>query len=114
MVLIETVARFLALLARCRTLGEIVDAGHTRGRDLALEVLSSLLEAVMLAEVWTQVYERIAVLALEHRTTLVFVNTRRMAEAASPGNCRTGSARSTSPRTTAAWPRTCASTPSSV
>ncbi len=75
---IETVARFLvgAGAADC----EIVDAGHIRGRDLALEVPSSPLEAVMSAEVWTQVYERIATLAQEHRTTLVFVNTRRMAE----------------------------------
>jgi ATP-dependent Lhr-like helicase len=75
---IETVARFLVGTAAedC----EIVDAGHIRGRDLALEVPSSPLEAVMSAEVWTQVYERIATLAQEHRTTLVFVNTRRMAE----------------------------------
>src|SRR5271155_2982919 len=75
---IETVARFLvgAGAADC----EIVDAGHIPGRDLALEVPSSPLEAVMSAEVWTQVYERIATLAQEHRNTLVFVNTRRMAE----------------------------------
>ena len=59
---------------------EIVDAGHVRARDLALEVPSSPLEAVMSAEVWTQVYDRIAELSQEHRTTLVFVNTRRMAE----------------------------------
>src|SRR5271170_2345193 len=75
---IETVARFLVGAGRPDC--EIVDAGHIRGRDLALEVPSSPLEAVMSAEVWTQVYERIAKLAQEHRTTLVFVNTRRMAE----------------------------------
>src|SRR6202042_1829359 len=68
---IETVARFLvgAGAADC----EIVDAGHIRGRDLPFEVPDSPLEAVMSAEVWTQVYERIAALAQEHRTTLVFV-----------------------------------------
>src|SRR5271155_5768173 len=75
---IEPVARFLVGAERPDC--EIVDAGHIRGRDLALEVPSSPLEAVMSAEVWTQVYERIATLVQEHRTTLVFVNTRRMAE----------------------------------
>lgn len=60
----------------------IVDSGHVRVRDLALEVPSSPLEAVMSHEVWEQVYQRLAQLAGEHRTTLIFVNTRRMAERA--------------------------------
>ena len=51
-----------------------------RERDLALEVPPSPLEAVMSGEVWQQVYARLAELTREHRTTLVFVNTRRMAE----------------------------------
>ena len=58
----------------------IVDAGHIRPRDLALEVPASPLEAVMSNEVWEQVYARLAELIAAHRTTLVFVNTRRMAE----------------------------------
>jgi ATP-dependent Lhr-like helicase len=58
----------------------IVDAGHIRAREIALEVPSAPLEAVMSAEVWEQVYGRLAELVEEHRTTLVFVNTRRMAE----------------------------------
>jgi ATP-dependent Lhr-like helicase len=58
----------------------IVDMGHARARDLALEVPRSPLEAVMSGEVWTEVYDRLAELILEHRTTLVFVNTRRLAE----------------------------------
>ena len=58
----------------------IVDTGHQRARDLALEVPDSPLEAVMSAEVWQQVYDRLARLIEAHRTTLVFVNTRRMAE----------------------------------
>ena len=74
---IETVAKFLTGGAgNC----EIIDAGHVRDRDLALEVPGSPLEAVMSAEVWSEVYDRVAALAREHRTTLVFVNTRRMAE----------------------------------
>ena len=58
----------------------IIDAGHQRRRDLALEVPGSPLEAVMSKEVWTEVYARLTELIEQHRTTLVFVNTRRMAE----------------------------------
>jgi ATP-dependent Lhr-like helicase len=58
----------------------VVDSGHYRARDLQLEVPPSPLEAVMSAEVWDQVYDRLAELIEGHRTTIVFVNTRRMAE----------------------------------
>jgi ATP-dependent Lhr-like helicase len=58
----------------------IVDMGHARARDLAIEVPRSPLEAVMSGQVWTEVYDRLAELVREHRTTLVFVNTRRLAE----------------------------------
>src|SRR5258707_9617561 len=58
----------------------IVDSGHIRQLDLALEIPSSPLEAVMSAEVWEEVNSRIAELISQHRTTLVFVNTRRLAE----------------------------------
>jgi ATP-dependent helicase Lhr and Lhr-like helicase len=75
---IEEVARFLtgSLDTECA----IVDAGHIRERDLALELPPSPLEAVMSGDVWQQVYARLADLARAHRTTLIFVNTRRMAE----------------------------------
>ena len=58
----------------------IIDTGHQRPRDLALDIPESPLEAVMSAEVWQQVYDHLARLIEAHRTTLVFVNTRRMAE----------------------------------
>ncbi|MGI4858112.1 MAG: DEAD/DEAH box helicase, partial [Janthinobacterium lividum] len=58
----------------------IVDIGHIRERDLALEVPPVPLDAVMANEVWERVYDRLAELVVQHRTTLVFVNTRRMAE----------------------------------
>ncbi|MCY0388715.1 DEAD/DEAH box helicase [Robbsia sp. Bb-Pol-6] len=58
----------------------IVDIGHIRERDLALEVPPVPLDAVMANEVWERVYDRLAELAVQHRTTLIFVNTRRMAE----------------------------------
>ncbi|HVO89839.1 MAG TPA: helicase-related protein, partial [Casimicrobiaceae bacterium] len=83
---IEEVARFLtgvdATGAGAASDCAIVDTGHVRPRDLALEVPSSPLEAVMSHEVWQQVYMRLAELAITHRTTLIFVNTRRMAERA--------------------------------
>ncbi|MDO6462394.1 DEAD/DEAH box helicase [Granulosicoccaceae sp. 1_MG-2023] len=60
----------------------IVDTGHTRERDLAIEVPDSPLEAVMSNEVWEEVYDRLAELCRSHRTTLIFVNTRRLAERA--------------------------------
>lgn len=58
----------------------IIDAGYQRDLDLAIEVPGSPLEAVMSNEVWAEVYTRLADLIQAHRTTLVFVNTRRLAE----------------------------------
>jgi ATP-dependent helicase Lhr and Lhr-like helicase len=59
---------------------EIIDTGHQRQRDLGIEVPDSPLESVMSGEVWTQIYDRLTGLIKAHSTTLVFVNTRRMAE----------------------------------
>ena len=74
---VERVARFLVGPERpCA----IVDVGHARRRDLAIEVPPVPLGAVMATDVWGLLYDRIAALAREHRTTLVFVNTRRLAE----------------------------------
>ncbi|RON10981.1 ATP-dependent DNA helicase [Pseudomonas brassicacearum] len=74
---IEAVSRFLVGTDRpC----EIVDIGHARPRDLGIEVPPVPLSAVMANDVWELVYDRIAALAREHRTTLIFVNTRRLAE----------------------------------
>src|SRR5205823_9828455 len=58
----------------------IVDAGYKRQLDIAVELPGSPLEAVMSNEVWAEVYNRLAELIEAHRTTLVFVNTRRLAE----------------------------------
>ncbi len=59
---------------------EIVDVGYSRRRDLAIELPQTPLQAVMSGDVWGEVYTRLAELIEQHRTTLVFVNTRRMAE----------------------------------
>jgi ATP-dependent Lhr-like helicase len=79
---IEEVARFLVGVRGDHGSSEctIVDSGHARSRDLAIEVPPAPLEAVMSGEVWTQIYDRLAELSRAHRTTLVFVNTRRAAE----------------------------------
>jgi ATP-dependent helicase Lhr and Lhr-like helicase len=58
----------------------IVNEGHGRPMDLAVEIPRSELDTVMAHEVWEEYYDRLAELAGEHRTTLVFVNTRKMAE----------------------------------
>jgi ATP-dependent Lhr-like helicase len=58
----------------------IIDLGHQRARDLALALPDSPLEAVMSGEVWGEIYDQLASLAATHRSVLVFVNTRRMAE----------------------------------
>ncbi|MBC3384868.1 DEAD/DEAH box helicase [Pseudomonas sp. SWRI179] len=74
---IEAVSRFLVGEGRAC---DIVDIGHARPRDLDIEVPPVPLSAVMANDVWELVYNRLAELAREHRTTLVFVNTRRLAE----------------------------------
>src|SRR5436309_876763 len=81
---IAEVARFLVGTRGLDEVGNprcaIVDSGHSRKMDLAIELPGSPLEAVMSNEVWTEVYLRLADLIEAHRTTLVFVNTRRLAE----------------------------------
>ncbi len=81
---IEEVARFLVGTRNVDESGNpncaIIDIGHRRELDLAIEIPKSPLEAVMSNEIWEEVYSRLAELIQAHRTTLVFVNTRRMAE----------------------------------
>src|SRR3546814_3105143 len=83
---IAEVARFLVGAAAVAMDGTpdcaIVDIGYDRPRDLALELPPVPLQAVMSNEQWELVYARLAELVAAHRTTLVFVNTRRMAERA--------------------------------
>ncbi len=58
----------------------IVDIGHVRERDLGLELPDTPLDAVMSTDAWEEIYDRLTELVSAHRTTLVFVNTRRLAE----------------------------------
>src|SRR6185369_10875810 len=81
---IEEVARFLVgtenvdpnNVPNCT----IIDSGHARKLDLAIELPESPMSAVMSGEVWDEVYDRLTQLIRQHHTTLVFVNTRRLAE----------------------------------
>src|SRR5204863_9704339 len=80
---IEAVAAWLTG-ARAQANGDahpcaIIDEGHRREIDVALELPGSPLSAVMSAEVWEEVYDRLAALIAAHRTTLGFVSTRRLA-----------------------------------
>ncbi|THJ18764.1 MAG: DEAD/DEAH box helicase [Nitrospira sp. CG24B] len=74
---IELVADFLV---GARPHPTIVDVGHRRELDLAVEVPKDELSAVATNAIWSEVYDRVAELVRQHRSTLVFVNTRRLAE----------------------------------
>ncbi|SPE33395.1 hypothetical protein SBA6_280044 [Candidatus Sulfopaludibacter sp. SbA6] len=58
----------------------VVNVGHRREMDLAVEVPRDELGPVASNEMWGEIYDRTAALIRENRTTLVFVNTRRLAE----------------------------------
>jgi ATP-dependent Lhr-like helicase len=73
---IESVARFLTGGAECR----IIDTGHRRRLDLAIELPDSPLEAVLSQQAAKEIYDRMTALIEAHKTTLIFVNTRRLAE----------------------------------
>ena len=80
---IEDVARFLVgadVDASGKPDCTIIDTGHVRERDLAIALPGSPLQAVMANEVWEEIYDRLTHLVQSHRTTLIFVNTRRLAE----------------------------------
>ncbi|HYK54575.1 MAG TPA: DEAD/DEAH box helicase [Candidatus Eremiobacteraceae bacterium] len=71
---VEEVARFLSPQA------SIVNIGHRREMDLAVEVPQDELGPVASNEAWADIYDRLTTHVREHRTTLIFVSTRRLAE----------------------------------
>ncbi len=75
---VETAARLL--VGAARPLPAIVNVGQRRDLDLAVEMLRDELGAVCTHEQWAEIYDRVADLARAHRSTLVFVNTRRLVE----------------------------------
>jgi ATP-dependent Lhr-like helicase len=68
------------MLCGTRPSPTIVDVGQRRDLDLKIEVLEDELGAVCTNEQWGEVYDRVADLARAHRSTIVFVNTRRLVE----------------------------------
>src|SRR5205085_1332929 len=88
---LEEIARFLVGNRSSPATGEpstafvepdcaIVDVGHARELDLGIEVPPTELAAVCSNECWAEIYERLTQLIAEHRSTLIFENTRRLAE----------------------------------
>ncbi len=71
---LDDVAHFLSPTA------EIINIGHRREMTLAVEVPSDELGPVASGEMWAEIYDRVADLIRAHRTTLIFVGTRRMSE----------------------------------
>ena len=75
---IEEVAHFLTGNGRPDPV--IVNVGHKRKLDLAIEVPASQLGPIASNEMWEEIYNRLVELVEQHRSTLVFVNTRRLSE----------------------------------
>jgi len=75
---IEDIAKFL--VGSTRPEPAIIQISSKRELDLAVEVPETPLGAVASNEMWDDMYERIVKLSGENRSTLVFVNTRRLAE----------------------------------
>jgi len=71
---IEDVAAFLSPGA------SVVNIGHRREMEIAVESPRDELGPVASTEMWDGIYDRLAALIRENRTTLVFVNTRKLAE----------------------------------
>ncbi|MBI1996111.1 MAG: DEAD/DEAH box helicase, partial [Deltaproteobacteria bacterium] len=81
---IEEVARLLVGSERVRTDGKpdcaIVDTGHKRDLELLVELPDQELGPIVRHEIWAEVFDKIVAQVKAHRTTLVFVNTRRLVE----------------------------------
>jgi ATP-dependent Lhr-like helicase len=75
---IDEIARFL--VGSAAPLPAIVDVGHLRQLDIGIEVPRMELQAICTHEHWAEIYERLVELINEHKSTLVFVNTRKLAE----------------------------------
>ena len=77
---ISLVAEFLTGADARRAPAEIVQVGQRRELDLAIEVPSEELRSLTTASMWAEIFDRLAQLTETHRSTLVFVNTRRLVE----------------------------------
>ncbi|MBS1821718.1 MAG: DEAD/DEAH box helicase [Acidobacteria bacterium] len=77
---IELVANFLTGVHPGRRPAKIVQVGQRRELDLAIEVPSDELSSVLTTKMWEEIFDKLAAYTQTHRSTLVFVNTRRLVE----------------------------------
>ncbi|MEZ6032498.1 MAG: DEAD/DEAH box helicase [Planctomycetaceae bacterium] len=80
---IDQIAQFLVGVPADQTsdnMPVVIDIGHQRQLELEIEIPASELGAVCMHEQWAEVNTRIVELIQAHRATLIFVNTRRLAE----------------------------------
>jgi ATP-dependent helicase Lhr and Lhr-like helicase len=77
---IDLVANFLTGNAPSRPSATIIQVGQRRTLDLAIEVPSTELTSITSIAMWDEIYDKLAALAQQHRSTLVFVNTRKLVE----------------------------------
>jgi ATP-dependent Lhr-like helicase len=80
---IELVANFLTGVhenPEARKPATIIQVGQRRELDIAIEVPSDELSSVTNTGMWTEIFDKLAAHAQNHRSTLVFVNTRRLVE----------------------------------
>ncbi len=77
---IELVANFLTGSHPERKPANIIQVGRRRTLDLAIEVPSDELGSIATIAMWEEIFDKLAVLAEQHRSTLVFVNTRKLVE----------------------------------
>jgi len=77
---IELVANFLVGSSPDRKPATLIQIGQRRTLDLAIEVPSDELSSITSIAMWTEIFDKLATLANEHRSTLVFVNTRKLVE----------------------------------
>jgi ATP-dependent Lhr-like helicase len=75
---LDELAQFL--VGAGKPAAKVVDIGHLRHLDLGIEVPQMELQAICSHEHWAEIYERLVQLIGEHRSTLIFVNTRKLAE----------------------------------
>ena len=77
---IELVASFLTGVHETRKPATIIQVGQRRELDIAIEVPSDELSSVITTNMWEEIFDKLAAHAQSHRSTLVFVNTRRLVE----------------------------------
>ncbi len=77
---IDLVASFLTGVHASRKPATIIQVGQRRQLDLAIEVPSDELGSVTSTAMWEEIFDKLAAHAQSHRSTLVFVNTRRLVE----------------------------------